>query len=123
MKKEKTMMFPKKVIFGGFALSLFTISFTPAQADYCDDIHAKVAQWQSDFAREQVEEARVGLITPMPQTDLALCVVALKVKAEAEELFDSSGDTCYSVPNLLSDTSKEGDLGMSTIVGLYHCTR
>ena len=53
------MIFPKKAIFGGFALSLCSISLTQAQATYCDGIHAKVAQWESDFNHEQVEEARV----------------------------------------------------------------
>jgi hypothetical protein len=120
------MISPKRAIFGSVALSLFAISLTPAQATtYCDDIHAKVTQWQSDFNQEQVEEARVRLIKPMPQTDLPLCAVAVKARAESEELmFSSQAGACYTgvAPDLLYNTAKEGYLGLSTIVGLYHCT-
>jgi len=119
------MIFPKKAIFGGFALSLCSISLTQAQATYCDGIHAKVAQWESDFNHEQVEEARVRLIKPMPQTDLALCTIAVKARAESEEImFSTQAGTCYTgvAPDLLSNTAKHAYLGLSTIVGLYHCT-
>ena len=111
MKKEKTMIFPKKAIFGGFALSLFAISLTPARAAYCDDVHAKVTQWQSDFNQEQVEETRAELIKPMPQTDLALCAVAVKARGRSHKnLMFYTNDTCYTDPNLLSNTAKEAYL-------------
>ena len=123
-RKHPFLMAIMKTLSYGIVLSALATNLTPAWADACGDIRAKVGKIQSDMTRQEAEKTRVERIKPTPHTDAALCKVTLKIIDEAGYLiFHSHDGNCYSNPDVLFNAASEANKGANIIAGLFHCTR
>ena len=110
----------------GLAVSVFIApSFTPAQAENCENFRAQMKSFGVALDKAEAEQNRIGRIPRSPYTDAALCAAENRViraghlgqLASARKCFDTDAkynDFKSSLDSLLNRQSK--------IAGLYHCS-
>jgi hypothetical protein len=107
------------------AASVLFADVSQALADECSNMRAQIAQIQSDATLATTEQNRVAAITPLPQTDAALCAAESKLIRDAQAMLGEPVSDCYDAQNTatVNDAINQMYHGANEVAGQMHCPR